>query len=151
MNCKNCGKEFNKHRRQVHCSKICAQTYNNHKFNGICLHCSKEFGGFQGQIFCSNGCARSYYVSSTEGTSRSRAHKKYANLNKHKKKANDFLYSNLRNGAIQPQPCAICNASRLYTEAHHQNYNKPLEVDWLCDSCHKRVHKAVRSLLRIAI
>ncbi len=30
--------------------------------------------------------------------------------------------------------------------AHHRNYAYPLEVDWLCGYCHKRVHKYLQSI-----
>lgn len=45
--------------------------------------------------------------------------------------------------------CAICNYfGRL--ELHHEDYSQPKDVDGLCPSCHKRVHAAVRELVRIA-
>jgi len=42
--------------------------------------------------------------------------------------------------------CEICGSSN--TEAHHHDYAKPLDVWWLCDSCHKRIHVLIRSAFR---
>src|ERR1700681_4210592 len=39
---------------------------------------------------------------------------------------------------MKPQPCEICEA--FPTEAHHDNYDKPLEVRWLCKVHHNEWH-----------
>ena len=40
---------------------------------------------------------------------------------------------------IKPKLCFICNLEKRLC-GHHQNYNKPLEVIWMCFSCHKLEH-----------
>ena len=45
----------------------------------------------------------------------------------------------VRNGALVRQPCCQCGAQK--TVAHHEDYDKPLEVMWLCQPCHKVRHK----------
>jgi hypothetical protein len=37
-----------------------------------------------------------------------------------------------------PQPCEECGAE--VSVGHHDDYRKPLEVRWLCDSHHRRWH-----------
>lgn len=32
--------------------------------------------------------------------------------------------------------------------AHHRDYSKPLEVDWLCHSCHKNADEEIRKRIR---
>jgi hypothetical protein len=45
----------------------------------------------------------------------------------------------VRRGKVTPDPCARCgSADRI--EAHHEDYTKPLDVVWLCQSCHVREH-----------
>ena len=36
--------------------------------------------------------------------------------------------------------CEGCE-SNLAKEKHHQNYNKPLEITFLCKSCHTKIHR----------
>lgn len=45
----------------------------------------------------------------------------------------------IRRGAIKRRPCEKCGrVDRI--EAHHSDYSKPLEVQFLCVSCHKQEH-----------
>jgi hypothetical protein len=39
----------------------------------------------------------------------------------------------------KPDLCEKCH-SRPAKHAHHEDYNKPLEVTWLCFLCHGRIH-----------
>lgn len=42
---------------------------------------------------------------------------------------------------IRPDTCARCGAVGVRIEAAHHDYNKPLEVEWLCCTCHRRWDK----------
>ena len=42
-----------------------------------------------------------------------------------------------RRGKLIPQPC---RCGSLDVQMHHRDYNKPLEVEWLCKSCHVASH-----------
>ena len=44
----------------------------------------------------------------------------------------------IRNGDLLPQPCERCNSEKVV--AHHEDYDKPLDVMWLCQACHKQRH-----------
>lgn len=41
---------------------------------------------------------------------------------------------------IRPTVCDHCGESKRL-QAHHEDYSKPLEVTWLCGSCHRNIHK----------
>lgn len=45
----------------------------------------------------------------------------------------------LRSGHLTKAPCAKCGAHD--THAHHHDYSKPLDIEWLCASCHRVEHK----------
>ena len=52
----------------------------------------------------------------------------------------NIFHRELRLGNVERiDTCEICDGA--YTEAHHHDYFKPLEVIWLCDSCHGMIHR----------
>ena len=40
----------------------------------------------------------------------------------------------------RPSKCSVCNSKKTKIEAHHDDYTKPFDVRWLCNSCHKEWH-----------
>lgn len=48
----------------------------------------------------------------------------------------------IRSGELVRQPCSRCNDPK--SVAHHEDYDKPLEVMWLCQACHKQRHKELK-------
>jgi hypothetical protein len=46
---------------------------------------------------------------------------------------------------VRPKKCSRCGLfARVH--GHHEDYNKPLEVIWLCASCHKKEHNNRRKV-----
>lgn len=45
----------------------------------------------------------------------------------------------VRVGKLTRLPCEKCGASK--SEAHHEDYSKPLDVKWLCRKCHGFEHR----------
>lgn len=46
----------------------------------------------------------------------------------------------IKNYILIKTPCEVCG--KLKVDAHHTDYNKPLEVVWLCRKCHKKIHNS---------
>lgn len=51
----------------------------------------------------------------------------------------------IEQGALVRQPCEVCGER---AHAHHADYGKPLEVQWLCPLHHARQHAAEGRLAR---
>lgn len=47
----------------------------------------------------------------------------------------------VKSGAlVRPDTCEECGIAGRKIHAHHEDYNRPLDVRWLCRSCHNRWH-----------
>lgn len=52
--------------------------------------------------------------------------------------AHSALQSALRRGLIERKPCEVCGDPN--SEGHHDDYQKPMVVRWLCRRHHKAEH-----------
>jgi hypothetical protein len=67
--------------------------------------------------------------------------KKWFAANPEKARAHCILNNAIRRGeGVRPDHCAIPGCSNPDPEGHHEDYSKPLDVVWLCRSCHKLLH-----------
>ena len=57
-------------------------------------------------------------------------------------KAHSAVARAIRSGALARQPCSSCGAAK--SVAHHEDYDRPLQVTWLCQSCHVALHRKNR-------
>jgi hypothetical protein len=56
-------------------------------------------------------------------------------------RARAILYQALKAGSVlRPEHCEDCNETAK-VHAHHEDYSKPLDVDWLCTICHGKRHR----------
>ena len=70
--------------------------------------------------------------------------KKYLENNQEKYTAHLAVQRAVRNNKLEPQPCEVCGKTK--TEAHHDDYDKPLEIRWLCHKCHMVYHAKERRI-----
>ena len=55
--------------------------------------------------------------------------------------AHSMVNNAVRDGKLfKPSQCEGCN-DETALHGHHCDYNKPLDVMWLCDPCHKQWHR----------
>lgn len=45
---------------------------------------------------------------------------------------------------IRPSQCSLCLSSDGVVEGHHPDYSKPLDVIWVCKSCHFVIHERIK-------
>lgn len=58
--------------------------------------------------------------------------------------ARKILQRAVKKGLIKkPERCEECGKKK-YITAHHEDYSKPLEVDWLCRLCHGAADTSLR-------
>jgi len=67
-----------------------------------------------------------------------RYRKPYKKNNPEKIKAHRKVRQAIERGEMERQPCEVCGDEP--TDAHHEDYSKPLEVRWLCRKHHMEVH-----------
>ena len=58
---------------------------------------------------------------------------------KRRQKAHNAVRQAILNGRLSSSPCERCGEEKSL--AHHEDYDKPLDVMWLCQPCHKQRHK----------
>ncbi len=133
-----------------------------------CTRCSIEqpltefyrAGGCRRKTVCKT-CLREYDRTrhSTRNEKRRKAYnskaehrKRLASLNGYrrkfpmKKRAQEAVKLALLRGRMQrPGVCSNCPETR-HLVAHHSDYAKPLEVTWLCRSCHQKWHQQHQAL-----
>jgi hypothetical protein len=54
-----------------------------------------------------------------------------------KARAHSLVARAIAKGELVRQPCELCGD--FPTEAHHEDYSKPLEVLWVCGDCHRSI------------
>ena len=57
-----------------------------------------------------------------------------------RRRAQGLVAYALRSGKLVKQPCWVCGEKAV---AHHPDYDRPLDVVWLCQPHHKQTHALV--------
>jgi len=159
--CLTCGKDFLTWKSKAkmglgkYCSHSCAAKNHTGKTNPnwkggkifcVCLTCGKAFLACKDRVdrgwgrYCSKGCANT-------GTRMGEAnlnwkHGKYATP---QQRAHGAVHRAIKRGELRPRPCELCGTT-IKVDSHHEDYSKPLDVRWLCESCHAKEHVRIRNI-----
>ncbi len=133
---------------------VCGKTDRRHVSKGVCKRCyGRQKWQEQYKRIQNNPAKKAAY--NAYKAKWWRDHKEYQHLhfNKRTKKifadpkrlkakhAQDIFRWHVKQGHItRKKRCEECG-SRKKIEAHHPDYNKPLEVKYLCQICHIRIHR----------
>ena len=89
--------------------------------------------------FCSRECYAKYRSECMASEEQNAFGHGYSKEEREKRrKAREILNHYLRDKHLEKQPCEICGKK---AEAHHDDYDKPLEVRWLCFEHHREWHR----------
>ncbi len=91
-----------------------------HKESGLCIYCSRA------RVNATH-CEQ-------HRMSRLKALRKHAD----RTRARNMVQRSLRAGTITRKPCEECGMED--TEAHHEDYSRPLDITWLCFTHHNARH-----------
>ena len=61
---------------------------------------------------------------------------------KRRQRAHSKVSYAIMKGYIFKKPCEKCG--NVKSVAHHEDYDKPLEIIWLCQPCHSQRHKQMK-------
>jgi len=64
--------------------------------------------------------------------------RKHRSINPEKYRARTAVGNAIRDGRLFKKDCEICGDSN--SQAHHEDYSKPLDVRWMCFTCHRAEH-----------
>lgn len=147
--CQQCGNPVSGASRKF-CSTRCVGLAQTRRINLSCENCGAAFTTPPGRMkygrgrFCSHGCA-SAFNSRTGKIGRNLIRKTDGRFPKLARteigaKARAQFVQALRLGQIvRPAYCERCR-KECVPDGHHSDYSKPLDVQWLCRSCHVSVH-----------
>jgi hypothetical protein len=66
----------------------------------------------------------------------------WALRNPEKRRAHSDVHAALRSGRLdKPGACEECGTTDEKLHGHHEDYHRPLEVEWLCPPCHGARHR----------
>lgn len=78
-------------------------------------------------------------VAGEEPRSKWFAQKAWNQANPLARRAHSIVANAIRRGVLIAESCQVCGSP--HAEAHHADYSKPLEVDWLCRLHHRHEHR----------
>jgi hypothetical protein len=71
--------------------------------------------------------------------------KAWRSEDKRRMKCHNAVARAIKSGALTRLPCVRCK--EVKSLAHHEDYDEPLNVMWLCQPCHKQRHKEIKELI----
>ena len=148
--CTVCGKQISRNTK----SGLCARCSFDSRKTGInckCNYCGKDIYVMKCEYernkhnFCSTKCLHTF----AKSVSGFRVRKVNVNsfskeeINK-RAKASSALRHAVRDNKIEVGKCLLCNKKIVH--GHHYDYDKPLDVIWLCEDHHYSLHKGINIL-----
>lgn len=129
--CRVCGNKFLGTVKKILCSDVCRKAYRPQTFK-FCVHCGKLFGPLSrlAKRYCSLTCKHA--------GQRKAEPKPRSPATNQARAAHSIVARAIKTGKLhRPEFCSECGRCGRIEAAHH-NYGAPLDVRWLCRSCHAK-------------
>lgn len=136
--------------------KTCFKCHQAKPLNGFYKHRAMLDGHLNKCIECTKKDANNHRYKNIEriraydrsrGNRRSlEALKKYRSSNPEKYLAHNIVNNAIRDGFLVKKECERCGDKK--SQAHHDDYSKPLDIVWLCSQHHHDRHKELRNSQR---
>lgn len=117
----------------------------------ICQQCRFVFMARPSEVragrarYCSRECAAKSRTGKNNpnwkgGRSQDNMYYKKRSIARHpeKHRVRQITYRAIQSGKVQRKPCEVCGD--IKSEAHHEDYTKPLGITWLCRKHHDERH-----------
>jgi hypothetical protein len=73
----------------------------------------------------------------------------WRNEDKRRTRCHNAVARAIKKGHLTRLDCEKCGNNK--SVGHHEDYDKPLDIIWLCDICHKQRHKEILTVKRLNI
>lgn len=83
-----------------------------------------------------------------DSAQKSEINRRYSERHPEKRAAHSIVTNAIKNGSLVSQPCEVCGSKN--SEAHHEDYAKPMDVQWLCPKHHADRHIELKREIRWA-
>jgi hypothetical protein len=104
---------------------------------GKCKSCTKR------DVRENREARHSYYIAVDRERSKTPERRKAIQASKkrhpQKEASRKITQQAIARGELVKQPCEVCGSLRV--DAHHDDYDKPLEIRWLCRKHHMELHR----------
>jgi len=113
----------------------------------VCIGCNKtkSHNDFHRDKKAKDNC-RSRCKACTKKQNRNypkKSTKEWGRTNKEKTYAHSRVQSAIKWGILTKENCVICDDPK--SQGHHEDYSKPLDVIWLCQSHHRQRHEELKN------
>ena len=149
MLCVLCGSPFEtRHSQGKYCPEPCRRVGERKSWNKYSAKNRERRRLYYRQYYAENGpeiiAKQLIRMARTDQTIARRIYKIRSNQKyPERERARQKVYMAVRAGLLIPQLCEKCGARKV--EAHHEDYSKPLDVNWLCTKHHAAADKARRT------
>lgn len=123
------------------CSKCLIPKEEGDFYRGMkkCKECHKAFvrTAYRKNIEANRDYEKKRFQDPVRRAAAQRYQEKRRAKNPEKYRARTAVGNAIRDGRLKREPCEVCGQK---AQAHHEDYQKPLEVRWLCFKHHRAEH-----------